>query len=562
MNFQRHLNDNCVTGMRLNMLRNSPRVVQNSRPRAIAHYFFCNNVGIYLNSETSMPFSKFLPAASLGLLINLFPVAHSAQAMDRFDPATGILSIPLVQVGDEFYQDVQIRIFEQDVVSVGSAKGLLSYDTFAGESAELTIGSVAVGSSIYRNVVVKLNASNLIAATLVRQDAALGQRIDDFMRPYLTANGISAATLTLMKDDKVLYETAYGYQDVARSIPLRSNALLTTASIVKPVTAAAAQNLIAQGKLQSSDRVFCGPGISPSAAAHCWIDSNWVTASDARIQQITISHLLSHSGGWDRAGTSCVAFQAADATTRAALVASGNPCDVLQHEFIVQAVLGIATPPSQEQLIRFVMQGNLDFTPGTTPLTGDRYSNFGYVLLGLIVERASGMPYIEFVTQNVLGPLGVATSDFKGARSLLSQADPREPNYVTSKQYPSVFAPGTMVPARNGALNAENFFAAATVITTSRTMARFAGHYRIDTDSRGIDGPENGTPLSGIRKYGSHNGALPGTATVVTQLPSGVSFAVLLNKNDQFEGEGQRKDYATEVAAGIEAALRASGYQE
>jgi hypothetical protein len=79
-----------------------------------------------------MRFSKFLPVATLGLLINLFCVSHNALALDRFDPATGILYIPLVQVGDAFYQDVQIRIFEQDVVSVGSARGLLSYDTFAG----------------------------------------------------------------------------------------------------------------------------------------------------------------------------------------------------------------------------------------------------------------------------------------------------------------------------------------------------------------------------------------------------------------------------------------------
>jgi len=507
-----------------------------------------------------MRLAPILLATTLVVLINLFSPAPSAHARDRFDPATGILTIPLVQVGDEFYQDVQIRIFEQDVVSVGAVRGLLNYDTFAGERAELTIGAVAVGSSVYRDVVVKLNASNLIAATLVRQDAALGQRIDDFMKPYLAANGISAATLTLIKDDKILYEAAYGYQDAARTIPLSPSALLTTASIVKPVTAAAAQHLIAQGKLRSSDRVFCGPGIAPSAAAHCWIDSTWVSATDTRIQQITVAHLLSHSGGWDRAGTACAAYQAADNTTRAALVASGNPCDVLQHEFIVQAALGIATPPTQEQLIRFVMRGNLDFLPGTTPLSGDRYSNFGYLLLGLIVERASGLSYIDFVNQEILGPVGVPARDFKGARSLLSQADPREPNYISTKQYPSVFAPGTMVPARDGALNADNFFAAATVITTARAMARFAGYYRIDTDSRGIDGLDNGTPLAGRRQRGSHSGALPGTATMVTQLPSGVSFAVLLNKNDQFEGVGQRKDYASEVAAGIEAAARASGY--
>lgn len=76
------------------------------------------------------------------------------------------------------------------------------------------------------------------------------------MRPYLSQNGITAATLTVMKDGVVLYEQAYGYKDQAGTVALTPSALMTGASIVKPVTAAIVQKLAAAGQLQLSDKAY------------------------------------------------------------------------------------------------------------------------------------------------------------------------------------------------------------------------------------------------------------------------------------------------------------------
>lgn len=386
--------------------------------------------------------------------------------------------------------------------------------------------------------------------------SALVVATDAFMAPYLTSNGITAATLTIMKNGVVLYEKAYGYKDLAGTIPLSANALMTGASIVKPVTASAIQKLASAASLSLSDKVFCASGVVPSSVNRCWISNTWVTSTDLRIQDITISHLLAHKGGWNRNLINCYAFQISPLSTRTSLTNNGNPCDPIQHEAIVQAAGALTVPPTLEQDIRFFMNGNLDFVPGGTA----SYSNFGYMLLGLIVERASGVDFNTYVTVNILNPLGVSSSDFKTSSSLLVNADLREPNYITTFTGPSVYVPGTIVSARNGMLNAANFLATATTAMTSKAMATFAGSFKIDTDSNGTDGVNNGLPMNGTTNNGFHIGDLPGTAAMLRQLPSGVSYAVLMNKNDKFEGSGTRKDYPSEVKAGIDAAITSGGY--
>lgn len=413
------------------------------------------------------------------------------------------------------------------------------------------------------------------------QDTRLADALDGFIKPYMAANGITATTLAVMKNGQVLYEKAYGWQDLAATTPLRSDALMTGASIVKPVTAAAIQALALAGSLQLSDKVFCpNVGTTPSAANHCWVSKTLWSAADARIANITIAHLLAHQGGWNRAGTSCYAYQnpSSDNSKTAAiqlvLQIGGTPCDPLQHEFIVQDQLGLITPtlsqPTLEQNIGFFMRGSLDYDPGTVAPAGmDQYSNFGYVLLGYIIEKASGQTYNSYVNSTIFSPLGVSAADFKDSRSLLANADPREPNYVTAFTAPSIFIPGTLVSARDGALNASNFVAAATSMMTAKAMALFASYFKIDTNANSLDGVNNGKPLAGVPNSGFHYGDLPGTAAVVSQSVSGISYAVLMNRNDKYEHFGcgscggntaPIQNTPAVIRAGINAAIASAGY--
>ena len=479
----------------------------------------------------------------------------SAWAVDTYNPANGQLTIPTVQVGTTTFTNVVITV--GSIVSVGNGSASGQVDIYDSKTNQLTIPSVLVGATTYNNVVITVGSVVSVGGTSSpTPPSALAVATDAFMAPYLSSNGITAATLTIMKNGVVLYTQAYGYKDLAGTVPLSANALMTGASIVKPVTASAIQKLANAGSLALTDKVFCALGVTPSSANHCWISSTWVTSTDVRIQNITISHLLAHKGGWDRGLTNCYAYQVSPSPTRTTLINNGSPCDPIQHEAIVQAVGSLTAAPTLEQDIKFFMNGRLDFAPGGPAI----YSNFGYMLLGLIVESASGTDFNTYVTANILSPLGVSSSDFKTNSSLLVNADSREPNYITTLTSSSVYAPGTTVSARNGVLNAANFMAAATTAMTSKAMATFAGNFKIDTDANGVDGANNGLPLNGTTNSAYHRGDLPGTAAMLRQLLSGVSYAVLMNKNDLYEGSGTRKDYPSDVKAGIDAAITTGGY--
>ena len=353
---------------------------------------------------------------------------------------------------------------------------------------------------------------------LIACSGDLNGKIDAVMTPFMAANGITAATVAVAKDGVMLAERGYGHRDSARQFPLPGNAMFITASIVKPVTAAAIQTLARARKLALTDHVFC-TGLN----APCWLARELQPAApDIRVAGITIAQLLEHQGGWD-----------ADISA-----------DPLVAEFAIQQSLGLPAPPQQDDIIRYVMRQQLDFAPGTRTA----YSNFGYLLLGQIIEKASGSPYVQYVQENIMGPIGIPGTDFEGMRSLLRDHHPREPNYITTVMAPSVFVPGTTVLALDGAVRAENWAASGSTISTAKAMTLFAAHYRIP----------DGVPLAGAKNNGGFSGADPGVATVLRQLPSGVSYTVMMNKLDENNPSGDAS-YQLQILRRIEAALKETG---
>jgi CubicO group peptidase (beta-lactamase class C family) len=355
-------------------------------------------------------------------------------------------------------------------------------------------------------------------AELIACSGDLNGKIDAAMTPFMAANGITAATVAVAKDGVVLAERGYGHRDSAGQVPLVANALFITASIVKPVTAAAIQKLARERKLALTDHVFC-TGLN----APCWLARELQPAApDARVAEITIEQLVEHQGGWD-----------ADISA-----------DPMVSEFAIQQALGLSAPPHPEDVMRFVLRQQLDFAPGTRTA----YSNFGYLLLGQIIERASGSGYVQYVQDNIMGPIGIPKTDFDGMRSLLRDHHPREPNYLTTVMAPSVFVPGTTVLALDGAVRAENWAAAGATIATAKAMTLFAAHYRIP----------DGVPLAGARNNGGFSGADPGVATLLRQLPSGISYTVMMNKLDENNPSGAAS-YQLQILQRIEAAIKDAG---
>ena len=104
---------------------------------------------------------------------------------------------------------------------------------------------------------------------------------------------------------------------------------------------------------------------------------------DPRWHEITVRHCLQHTGGWNRDK-------------------SFDPMSAETAEQVAKA-LRVPLPVHPRQIIRYTMGKPLDFDPGTAYA----YSNFGYCVLGRVIEAVTGKPYHEVVREKILAPLGI-----------------------------------------------------------------------------------------------------------------------------------------------------------
>jgi CubicO group peptidase (beta-lactamase class C family) len=179
---------------------------------------------------------------------------------------------------------------------------------------------------------------------------------------------IPGATIAVAHDGKIVYSRGFGHAEGKMAMP--ANAKMRIASISKPITAVAILQLIERGKLKLDSKVFDVLDLEEPKKGKF----------DARWRQVTIHQLLQHTGGWDRDKSFDPMF------------VSGDIC----------AELKVKSPATQWDIIHYMLGKRLDFNPGTRYA----YSNFGYCLLGRVIEKVSGLRYEEYVRREVLSPVG------------------------------------------------------------------------------------------------------------------------------------------------------------
>ncbi len=157
--------------------------------------------------------------------------------------------------------------------------------------------------------------------------------------------------------------------------------------------------LLEKGRLKLDDPVYPILELEPHMEREAKLDPRW--------HEITVRHCLQHTGGWDRGK-------------------SFDPMDAATAEQVAKA-FEVPLPIHPNQIIRYTMGKPLDFTPGTAYA----YSNFGYCVLGRVIEAVSGKPYHEFVAQNVLAPLGIRR--MRLGKNLLADRAPGEVKYYDGK---------------------------------------------------------------------------------------------------------------------------------
>jgi N-acyl-D-amino-acid deacylase len=239
---------------------------------------------------------------------------------------------------------------------------------------------------------------------------------------------------------------------------------------------------------------------------------------DARLRDITVRHLMHHAGGWDRR-------------------LSG---DAMFLQTAVASALNVPMPVTCSDFIRYMMGRPLDFTPGTRAA----YSNFGFCILGRVVEKVSGEPYELYVRNHVLAPMAI--QDMSIGYSHLSERGPKEVKYYETYQMPSVYPGEGSVQAAYGgvdmvandscggwiasAIDLTRFLTAldgsrATAPLAAATMAEF-------TANPNIPGLDSATSWYGLGIFAGptpqtwwHGGSIPGSTSQMVRDVSGYSWA-------------------------------------
>jgi CubicO group peptidase (beta-lactamase class C family) len=316
------------------------------------------------------------------------------------------------------------------------------------------------------------------------------EKLDKALLDFIQQRNIGAAQMVVVKDGVVILNHAYGWYDLKHTRPFTTDGVMRIASVTKPITLAAIRNLMGKGKVAGAQKVFCLDG-SP---ANCLLKIEPLPGAkiDPRLKDISVNNLIEHKGGWDR-----------DASF-----------DPMFASIKISKSLGVDSPPDKYQIAQYMLGQPLDFKPGTK----ETYSNFGYSLLGQIIEKVTGKTYIQYIQEDLFAPLGV-TDVYLGATAPESRL-PNEPYYTCTGKGKSVLKPGTQVCWPDGGWSIEGMDSHGGLITSATALGKFLDAYCID-----------GKPSTGSGSCGTFAffGSLDGTLSLVVQQPGGINYVIILN---------------------------------
>jgi N-acyl-D-amino-acid deacylase len=266
--------------------------------------------------------------------------------------------------------------------------------------------------------------------------------VEAVMRDLMARWQLPGGQMALAKDGHLVLNRGYGLADVERGEPVQPTSLFRIASVSKAITAVAVLRLVDAGQLTLDETVFPMLAFAPPPHA----------TMDPRLASITVQDLLVHAGGWDSAQ-------------------SFDP-QGLPFSRMAAAMVGLDDPAEAATIVRFMLGEPLDFAPGTR----QAYSNFGFNVLGRVIEHVSGLSYEAYVRDHVLTPAGI--TGMRLGRTRLADRAPGEVRYYAppgQAQTWSVFWGEGFAPfAYGGSTYLEALDAHGGWIASAADLVRFA----------------------------------------------------------------------------------------
>jgi CubicO group peptidase (beta-lactamase class C family) len=344
---------------------------------------------------------------------------------------------------------------------------------------------------------------------------------DTTMQDFMTARNIPYGALAVTKGSRLVY--ARGYQwDAYNTESVQPTSLFRIASLTKPLTAAAVMRLVQENALALTDKLVDRVILPPPV--------------DARTNDITLQHLLTHTAGWNR---------------------DTSAFDPMFADQVIAGAMGTSLPISQWNIINFMTtQWGLEFSPGTDY----NYSNYGYLLLGRVIEALTQVSYAQFMQDHIFGPLGISRIVL-GQNQFENRAAGEVPYFTLDpKLYANVCQAGAPVNAMlpYGSFNLANMDAHGGWLASAVDLACFStafdstGRYPI-LNQASIDQVFAQQALStdqsgawygygwSARRAGSglntwHTGSLPGSSTLMVRRHDGLNWVALFDQRDDLSG--------------------------
>lgn len=198
---------------------------------------------------------------------------------------------------------------------------------------------------------------------------ATSSAVDAVVQKAMQSRRIPGAAVAVVHDGTIVFQRAYGFANLETDTPLAVNSIFEIASLTKQFTAAGIMMLVEEGKVQLDD--LLSAYVEP-------VPPSW--------QRISIRHLLTHTSGLD---------------------VSAMP----RVEGVAPLSIG------RKQAFDFIVQQPMFTATGRTGW----YSDAGYVLLGMVIEKVTGRTYREFVTERIFRPLKMEDSSLRDKTRVLKR---------------------------------------------------------------------------------------------------------------------------------------------
>ena len=328
--------------------------------------------------------------------------------------------------------------------------------------------------------------ATLIAPAVLAQQADGGiARVEALLTRAFPADGPGAAVIALKKG-KVAFRKAYGLANLETRTPMRPEMVFEIGSVTKQFTSTAILMLVEQGKLALTDDV-----------------RRYIPDFPDKGVTITIEHLLTHTSG------------------------------------IKSYTEDPKWPPmwrqdlTPAQVIAITRDAPLDFPPGTKW----NYNNTAYTMLGVIIEKVTGVAYADVIRQHVLEPIGMSHTLYGSLSAIVPN---RASGYTRGEKgwenapYLSMTQPysaGALMSTVDDLARWDSAVSAGRLLSAASWTRAFTGFKLVSGEDTGYGYGWQIGEFEG-RRLIHHGGGIPGYTSVALRMPADDIYVAVLTNSD------------------------------